>query len=85
MESHILSTHKFCGAIKKNWWDIHSLCLCFVSQPSAENGNLKMIKQENSPALSMLTLYSDNFLHHLPVQQRLLWAQRCPSKNQITF
>lgn len=33
MESHILSTHKFCGAIKKNWWDMHSLCICFVAQP----------------------------------------------------
>lgn len=67
MESHILSTRKFCGAIKKNWWDMHSLCICFVAQPWTEIGNHKMIEQENSTALSMLTLYCDNFLRRLPV------------------
>lgn len=39
---------KFCGAIKKNWWDTHSSCLCFVAQLWTENGNLKMMEQENS-------------------------------------
>lgn len=66
MESHILSICKFCGAMKKDWWDMHSSCLCFVARLWTENGNLKMMEQENSPALSMLTLCCDNFLHHLP-------------------
>jgi len=57
MESYILSTHNLCWAIKKNWWNTHSLCIWSMAYLWIGDYNLKMIEKENTTALSMLNLY----------------------------
>lgn len=80
-----LCIHKLCWEIQKNWWNIHSLCICSMAYLWIEDDNLKMIEQKTATVLTMLNLYYGNSLHHLSYNKKLLWAQCCAPKIKLCF